>query len=98
MQEKIGGDCNIQFFREYRGLLRFRLQSRNVSSKSYLVWMKYDSDHVMVWYCRCRADARTIRTYSHVASVIWYFRQSIFLLDSYRVNDWGQYLDDAPEV
>ena len=70
-KSKIGWDCNIRLFREYQGLLRVRVrfQSRNVSSKSYLAWIKYDIDQVMVWYCRCRAGARTIGTYSHVASV-----------------------------
>ena len=51
----------------------------------------------MIWYCRCRARARTIGTYSCVATVVWYLGQSICLLNSYSVKDWGQYFDDAPE-
>ena len=63
------------------------------------VWIKikYNSNHVTIWYCRCRARARTIGAYSRIATVIPYLGQSIFLLDLYSVKDWGQYLDDAPE-
>ena len=98
IQEYIGGDCTIQLFKECPGLLRVRLQSRHISSKSYLVWIKYDSDHVMSWYCKCRAGARTVGTCSHVAAVIWYLGQSRFNQCSYGVKDWGQYLDDAAQV
>ena len=98
IQEYVGGDCSIQLFRENDGLLRVRLQSRHISSKSYLVWIKYDSDHVLAWYCRCRAGARTVGTCSHVAAIIWYLGQSRLLLDVYGVKDWGQYLEDAAEV
>ena len=98
IQEYFGGDCSIQLFRENDGLLHARLQSKHISSKSYLVWIKYDSDHVLVWYCRCRAGARTVGTCSHVAAIIWYLGQSRLLLDAYGVKDWGQYLEDAVEV
>ena len=98
IQEFVGGDCILQLFRENDGLLRVRLQSRHVSSKSYLVWIKYDSDHVQAWYCKCRAGARTVGTCSHVAAIIWYLGQSRFSQDRYGVRDWGQYLEDAAIV
>ena len=98
IQEFVGGDCIIQLFRENDGLLRVRLQSRHVSSKTYLVWIKYDSDHVQAWYCKCRAGARTVGTCSHVAAIIWYLGQSRFSQDRYGVRDWGQYLEDAAIV
>ena len=98
IQEFVGGDCIIQLFRENDGLLRVRLQSRHVSSKTYLVWIKYDSDHVQAWYCKCRAGARTVGTCSHVAAIIWYLGQSRFSQDRYGVRDWGQYLEDAATV
>ena len=95
IQEYVGGECNIQLFQENDGLLRVRLQSRHISSKSYLVWIQFDSDHVQAWYCKCRAGARTVGSCSHVAAIIWYLGQSRFTRDSYGVRDWGQYLDDA---
>ena len=98
IQEFVGGDCIIQLFRENDGLLRVRLQSRHVFSKTYLVWIKYDSDHVQAWYCKCRAGARTVGTCSHVAAIIWYLGQSRFSQDRYGVRDWGQYLEDAAIV
>ena len=74
------------------------LQSRHICYKSYLVWIKYDSDHVLAWYCRCRAGARTVGTCLHIAAIIWYLGQSRLLLDTYGVKDWGKYLEDAAEV
>ena len=41
----------MQLFLESEGLLRVRFQSRHISSKSYLVWIEYDSDHIKAWYC-----------------------------------------------
>jgi hypothetical protein len=73
-QEYLDGDCDILVYKESKDLLRVRLQSRHVSSKSYFVWIQYDSDHVKAWYCQCKAGARTVGTCSHVAAVIWYLR------------------------
>ena len=98
IQEFVGGECNIQLFKEEDGLLRVRLQSRHVSAKSYLVWIKYDCDHIKAWYCKCRAGARTVGTCSHIAAILWYLGQSMFNRSKYGVKDWGQYLDDAAEV
>ena len=39
IQEYIGGDCDMQVFKDDQGLLRVRLQSRHVALKSYLVWL-----------------------------------------------------------
>lgn len=98
IQEYVGGDCSIQLFKENDGFLRVRLQSRHISSKSYLVWLQYDSDHVQAYYCKCRAGARTVGTCSHVAAILWYLGQSRCSQGTYGVKDWGQYLDDAVAV
>ncbi|KAH3897671.1 hypothetical protein DPMN_021864 [Dreissena polymorpha] len=62
IQEHIGSDCNLQLYREMEGLIRVRLQSRHVSSRLYLIWIRYDSDHIIGWYCRCKCGARTVGT------------------------------------
>ncbi|KAH3779548.1 hypothetical protein DPMN_157481 [Dreissena polymorpha] len=98
IQEYLGSDCNLQLYREMEGLIRVRLQSRHVSSRSYLIWIRYDSDHIIGWYCRCKCGSRTVGTCSHVASVLWYLGQQIPLSREPGVKDWGQYLDDAAEV
>ena len=99
IQEYIGGDCNFQLYNEAPDLLRVRLQSRHVSSKSYLVWIKYDSDHVKAWYCKCKAGARTVGTCSHVAAVLWYLGLAIHMdKNRYGVQDWGRFLEDAADI
>ncbi|XP_060603433.1 uncharacterized protein LOC132756389 [Ruditapes philippinarum] len=96
VQEYISGTCDFHFHKEFPGLLRVRLQSRHITSKSYLVWLKYDEDHVIAWYCKCRAGARTVGTCSHVAAVIWYLGMAVHTAEtSFGVKDWGEYLEDA---
>lgn len=99
IQEYIGGDCDIQMFQESHGLFRVKLQSRHVSSKAYFIWIQYDPDHIIAWYCKCRAGARTVGTCSHIAAVLWYLGKCMYSrTDNYGVKDWGQYLDDASEI
>ena len=99
IQEYVGGECEMQLFLESEGLLRVRLQSRHISSKSYLVWIEYDSDHIKAWYCKCRAGARTVGTCSHVAAILWYLGKARYSQTyAYGVKDWGQYLQDAAEI
>jgi len=96
VQEYLSGDCDIQVHKEIEGLLRVKLQSRHVSSKSYLLWIKYDTDHIIAYYCKCRAGARTVGTCSHVAAVIWYLGTAVHTEDtSFGVQDWGMFLEDA---
>ena len=96
VQEYITGDCDFHLHKEIPGLLRVRLQSRHISSKSYLLWIKYDEDHVIAWYCKCRAGARTVGTCSHIAAVIWYLGMAIHTdKTSFGVKDWGEFLEDA---
>lgn len=100
IQEYVEGDCCIHYHQETNNLIRVRLQSRHVSSKSYFVWIKYDENDVQGWYCRCRAGARTVGACSHVASVLWYLGISVHTQPSenYGVKDWGKYLQDASFV
>lgn len=96
VQEYIDKDCTVELFQESEGLLRVRLQSRHITSKSYHVWIKFDSDHVIAWYCKCRAGARTVGTCSHVAAVLWYLGTSKYSdTTTCGVTDWGQFMEDA---
>lgn len=73
-----------------------RLQSRHTSSKSYLVWIKFNSENIISWYCKCRAGARTVGTCSHVASILWYVGTCRYSINAdVGVSDWCQFLDDA---
>lgn len=59
-QEHVEGECSIKVHREEPGLLRVKLQSRHVSSRSYLLWLQYGEGEVKAWYCNCRAGARVV--------------------------------------
>uniref|UniRef100_K1REP5 Cysteinyl-tRNA synthetase, cytoplasmic n=1 Tax=Magallana gigas TaxID=29159 RepID=K1REP5_MAGGI len=46
-------------------------QSRHVSSKSFLLWIRYEAGEICGWYCKCRAGARVVGMCAHVAAM-WY--------------------------
>ena len=54
------------------GLLAAKIQSRHVSSKCYLCWIRFSDGVVTSWYCLCKSGARVVGTCAHIASVIWY--------------------------
>lgn len=98
-QEHVEGDCSIQVHREEPGLLRVKLQSRHVSSRSYLLWIQYDEGEVKAWYCKCRAGARVVGMCSHVAAILWYLGYARHQRDKkLGVQDWGEFVDDATLV
>jgi hypothetical protein len=53
-----------------------QIKSRNVSSKSYYLWVQFDApdqDHpIKYWYCQCKSGARLVGSCAHVASVLWF--------------------------
>lgn len=77
-QEHVSSEGNYEFtvHKEEPGLIRVRIQSRHSSSKSYLLWVSYntdqDEDCITGWYCQCKAGARTVGCCAHIASVLWY--------------------------
>ncbi|XP_062599343.1 uncharacterized protein LOC134260823 [Saccostrea cucullata] len=98
-QEHIEGDCSILVHKEDPGLLRVRLQSRHVSSKSYLLWVKYEAGEITGWYCKCRAGARVVGMCAHVAAILWYVGYARHQREGrLGVRDWGEFLDDATLV
>lgn len=98
-QEHIEGDCAILVHKEEPGLLRVRLQSRHVSSKSYLLWIRYESGEICGWYCKCRAGARVVGMCAHVAAILWYVGYARHHKDGkLGVRDWGEFISDASLV
>ncbi|XP_056011994.1 uncharacterized protein LOC125671681 [Ostrea edulis] len=95
-QEHVEGDCSIQVHREDPGLLRIKLQSRHVSSRTYLLWIQYDIGEIKAWYCKCRAGARVVGMCSHVAAILWYLGYARHHREERMgVRDWGEFVDDA---
>ena len=96
IQEHVDGDCYFHVHEEENNILRVRIQSRHVSSKTYLLWIKYNQSEIESWYCKCRAGARVVGVCSHVASMLWFLgwgRHSN--QESFGVKNWGTYIDDA---
>ena len=40
------------------------------------MWIQYsledETDPIVSWYCQCKAGARLVGCYAHIASVMWY--------------------------
>lgn len=98
-QEHIEGDCAIQVHKEEPGLLQVCLQSCHVSSKSYLLWIRYEAGEICGWYCKCRAGARVVGMCAHVAAILWYVGYARHHREGrLGVSDWGEFISDASSV
>ncbi|KAK3102132.1 hypothetical protein FSP39_009062 [Pinctada imbricata] len=99
-QEHLEGDCAINIHKEEPRLLRVRLQSRHVSSRTYQLWIRYDEANVVAWYCKCRAGARVVGMCAHVAAIVWYigFARHRHQDQSIGVRNWGEYVEDAANM
>ena len=96
IQEFLDGDCTIQLFKEDQNRIRVHLQSRHVSSKSYLLQIKYTPAEVTSWYCKCRAGARVVGVCSHIAAILWYLGFARYQnRSSYGVKNWVVNVCDA---
>ncbi|XP_048768744.2 uncharacterized protein LOC125662931 [Ostrea edulis] len=98
-QEHIEGDCAIHVHKEEPGLVRIRMQSRHVSSRSYLLWIKYAEGAIIAWYCKCKAGARVVGMCAHIAAILWYVGYARHQpAGRIGVRDWGEFLEDATLV
>ncbi|XP_063418005.1 uncharacterized protein LOC134700555 [Mytilus trossulus] len=99
IQEHLEGNCQILVHKEDDHLIRVKLQSRHVSSKTYILWVEYTSAEITAWYCKCRAGARVVGVCAHIASILWYLGYARHNQDiSYGVQNWGAYLEDAASI
>uniref|UniRef100_K1PIL9 Uncharacterized protein n=1 Tax=Magallana gigas TaxID=29159 RepID=K1PIL9_MAGGI len=97
-EEHFGNGCDIMVHKEDPSLIRVRIRSRHISSKSYLLWIRYDEGSVIGWYCRCDAGARVVGMCAHIAAVLWYIGLGRDM-DSFRsVRDWSKFIDDAAVI
>ena len=97
-QEHIDGNSDIHVHKDEADLLRVRIQSRHVSSKTYLLWIRFSEIEVTAWYCRCRAGARVVGVCAHIAAVIWYLGYARHLARPIGIRNWGDYLTDASDI
>lgn len=79
--------------------VRFKMQSRHVASKVYLLWIDYDASAVNVWYCKCKSGARVVGVCAHIASILWYLEYARHNPDiRFDGKHWGTYLEDASDM
>ncbi|XP_065937114.1 uncharacterized protein [Magallana gigas] len=97
-EEHFGNGCDIMVHKEDQSLIRVRIRSRHISSKSYLLWIRYDEGSVIGWYCRCRAGARVVGMCAHIAAVLWYLGLGHDMESLRSVRDWSKFIDDAAVI
>ncbi|XP_062589596.1 uncharacterized protein LOC134251226 isoform X2 [Saccostrea cucullata] len=97
-EEHFGNGSDIMVHKEDQSLIRVRIRSRHVSSKSYLLWIRYDEASVIGWYCKCRAGARVVGMCAHIAAVIWYLGFGRHMESFRSVRDWSKFIDDAAVI
>lgn len=96
VQEYLGEESDILVFKEDPGLLRVKVQSRHISSKQYLLWIKFTESNITAWFCKCRAGARVVGVCSHIAAVLWYLGYARHTSKSnFGVKDWSEFVEDA---
>lgn len=96
IQEHLEGNCDIHIHVDEPCLLSVKMQSRHVSSKKYMLWIRYSDSVIDAWYCQCRAGARVVGMCSHLAAVIWYLSSARYMdKENYGVRNWGLHLSDA---
>lgn len=95
MQEHLDGNCDIYFYAEKPYLLCVKMQSRHVSSRQYMLWIRYTHVGIEAWYCLCRAGARVVGMCSHVSAIIWYLSNGRLEDGVHGVRNWGTHLEDA---
>ena len=96
---KEDGTYEIKVCKQQQDLLSAKIQSRHVTSKQYLCWIKYAEGAVLAWYCQCKMGARVVGPCAHITSVIWYLayaRHSGLRLDG--SIKWLDYIDDASKI
>ena len=49
IQEHLEGNCQILIHKEDEYLIRVKLQSRHVSSNTYILWIEYTSAEIIAW-------------------------------------------------
>ncbi|XP_062587204.1 uncharacterized protein LOC134248846 [Saccostrea cucullata] len=100
IQEHLEGNQDILVHREDPHLLKVKMQSRHVSSKSHVLWISYNAAEVTAWYCLCKTGARVVGVCAHVASILWYLGYARYIQDTDNVGikNWSAYVKDAASL
>ena len=55
-----------------KSMFRAQIQLRHANAVLYHVWINYNTDTVLGWYCMCKVGTRILGCCAHVFSLIWY--------------------------
>ncbi|CAF4651949.1 unnamed protein product, partial [Rotaria socialis] len=64
----------------------------------YDVWVQYNKNEILGWYCRCPNGCRVVGCCSHIASVIWFLSFARYHPEALResASSYLNSITDAP--
>lgn len=80
-QHEHGNNFQIDISIEICNTIRIRMWSRFKNAAKYQIWIQYDNDNIIGYYCTCKVGARTVGTCSHITSVVWFLGYSRHLVN-----------------
>ncbi|XP_061193736.1 uncharacterized protein LOC133201962 [Saccostrea echinata] len=90
------GKYEIFISNDCAGILCAKIQSRHISAKKYLLWIRYDDVSIKSWFCKCKVGARVVGMCAHVTSVIWFLALARHEGSGVcGVRDWCSLVEDA---
>lgn len=57
---------------DFDGILCAKIQSRHISAKKYLLWIRHDDISIKSWFCKCKVGTRVVGMCAHITSVNWF--------------------------
>lgn len=78
------GKLNMEFVKDDKNVLKFKVSSRHISKKTYRCFLRYTPNSIGVsgvtdYFCECANGRRTVGCCSHVAAVIYYLSHARYL-------------------
>ncbi|CAF3659116.1 unnamed protein product [Rotaria socialis] len=92
------GSFNIKIAKQRDDLIRAQILSRHKSATLYDVWVQYNKNEILGWYCRCPNGCRVVGCCSHIASVIWFLSFARYHPEALResASSYLNSITDAP--
>lgn len=67
--------------------------------KVYFLWIKYDVNVVIVWYCKCKLGVWVVGVFVYIVFIFCYLGYVRYNLDiRFGVKYWGIYLKDVSDM
>lgn len=81
---------------DFDGILCAKIQSRHISAKKYLLWIRHDDISIKSWFCKCKVGTRVVGMCAHITSVIWFLGLARHEESGVcGVRDWCSSVEDA---